>query len=502
MLIIARFTLLALLLPLLACSHLREEITIAAPEPAHSEAKPTSATLATGTAEARFGLKFAPVEFTPPQVGHAVLPNGITLDHYADPAVPMVTIVLRVGVGSVHDPAGKVGAAEMTATVLRNGGTAAMPGDMLDRELDARGAELTATSDREETWLRLSVLEEDLAWGLKVMADLVANPAFPQAKLDEARGQEIQMLQQRLDVPREIASALFPQLVYGEGNPWGWTTTQATLQALTIEDLRAIHAKFYVSGNFKLGLSGAITWEQAQAESAATLGKLQAQPFVPQELAKVPVTETTRIFLVERPITQNAVYFGHEGVNRFTPDKFPLRVFNSVLAGGFTSRLFKEIRSNRGLAYAVHGRAGEGTDKGVFFNVALTKAPSSAEALNLMLDINRDLTQNPPGTEEVEIARQSDVNSFVFFFDTSEGVVRQKMTLDAQGYPEDYLGTYVSKLSAVTPQEVQQAAARNLHLDRITVLIVGQVDAALRKELEGMGPITTITEEELRGKWL
>ncbi|MCL5269788.1 MAG: hypothetical protein M1457_04370, partial [bacterium] len=110
--------------------------------PAHGDA-PATATVATGSAEVRFGLKFALEEFTPPAVSHATLDNGMTLDYYAERDIPLVTVLVRVGAGSVDDPPGKVGAAAMTADVWRNGGSASLSGDELDRQLEDRGALLT-----------------------------------------------------------------------------------------------------------------------------------------------------------------------------------------------------------------------------------------------------------------------------------------------------------------------------------------------------------------------
>lgn len=456
----------------------------------------------TGSAEARFGLKFKPVDFKPPQVSHTELANGITLDFYAEPTIPLVTILVRLHVGSVNDPAGKAGAASMAAEVIRNGGSRTVSGDELDRQLENRGAQLSADSNREETWFRLDVLKEDLDWGIKILLDLLTHPSLPQAKLDEARGRALVDLRQRLDVPSKVARVVYPQLIYGHGNPWGWTETENTLNSLTLADLQAIVGKFYLPANMKLGLSGDVTWDKAQVVAGETFGKIPKREFAQVKLPPAEPVTQSRVYIVPRPTTQNVVYLGHEGVQRFDPQKFPLKVFNNVLSGGFTSRLFKEIRSDRGLAYAVYGQMGEGSQRGIYLNVALTKVESSGEALGLMKKINEDLRRVAPSPREVDLAKQSDINSFVFFFDTAEKIVRQKMTLDAFGYPPDYLATYTDKLKSVTSREVQLAAEQKLHPERVIIMIVGQVNAPLRKELEKIGPVTEIKEEELKAKWL
>jgi len=456
----------------------------------------------TGTAEARFGLTFEPVQFMPPPVHHLTFENGIMFYHRPERTIPLVTVLVGIRAGSVNDPPGKVGLASLTAEVLRTGGSAALDGDALDVALESRGAQLSAESDEEMTWIRLSVLPEDAEWGLGVLRDLLTAPAFPQPRLEEAASRFAVALRQRLDVPMNVAQALFPQLVYGKGNPWGWTATEATLAAITPADLHAFHERFYTAGNLRAAVIGDLDREEAERLMRSTLGQLPAEPAPEIDLPAVEPVQSSRVYIVPRDVTQNVIYFGHEGIGRFDERKFAAKVLNSVLAGGFTSRLFKEVRSNRGLAYSVFGRLGEGTVAGLYFNVAMTRVEATSETLGLMLDINEALTQAPPSAEETQLAIQSDVNAFVFFFDTSEQIVRQAMILDEFGYPEDYLETYVDRLKGVESEQVRQAAAANLHLDRLVVLIVGKVDEDFRRELERIGPITEISDEELRAEWL
>ncbi len=463
----------------------------------------TAAAPASGTAEARFGLQFDPVEFNPPAINHAELENGITIDHYGESEVPLITVLLSVRAGSVNDPEGEVGTALLTAETIRTGGAESVPGDELDRELDAHGAQLEASADREQTIFRLSVLAEDLEWGLGLLHAIVTKPAFPAERFEENRGRHLVDLRQRLDVPRDVAQALYPQLIYGKGNPWGWTMTSRSLAAIDIAKLQAFHSRWYQPARMKLGFAGYVDYELARFLASKTFGRIPAATTDVPELPEVEPIAQTRVHVVPRPITQNVIYAGHEGISRFDDDKFAVKLFNAVLSGGFTARLMREIRSDRGLAYAVFGMLGEGTRRGIYFNVAMTKVESTSQVLGLMLGINRDLTAEPPTPAEMELAKQSEINSFVFFFDTAEKLVRQKMTLDMFGYPEDYLNTYVDNLEAVTGDEVRAAAAEELHLDRIVILIVGAIDDPLRAMLEKTyGPVTTITEEQLRADWL
>lgn len=456
-----------------------------------------------GTAKGRLGLDFKPVEFTPPKVNHAMLPNRITLDHYEEKEPALVTVLVQVGVGSVQDEPGKAGQAAMTASVIRTGGSTVTPGDKLDLLLDQHGAQMEVDTDRERTIFRLSVLRPDLEWGLSLMAELLTKPALPGGKLAEAVARRKVDLRQRLDVPGDVAQALFPQLVYGYGNPWGRTQTPKTLDAVTTADLRAFYSKYYRPSLMKLGMSGAVGFDEARRLAQKTFGPIDGDTTRSLALPGVEMINASRVYVVPRETNQNVIYIGHLGIKRFDPMKFPVKLLNGVMSGGFTSRLFSQVRTERGLAYSVYGNVGEGTVRGVFFNYALTKVESTMEVIDLMLRIDRDLQEAPPTPAEVRLARESDINSFVFFFDTAEKIVAQQMRLDSFGYPQDYLETYLEKLRGVSGEDIQKAASEHLHPDRVIVLIVGAVDDPLRAKLEKeIGPITTISDEELKEKWL
>ncbi|MCE5229675.1 insulinase family protein [bacterium] len=456
-----------------------------------------------GTAEGRFGMKFKPVDFTPPKVSHATLANGITLDYFGEKEPGLVTVLVQIAAGSVLDAPDKVGLASLTASIMRTGGSARTPGDKLDLLLDQHGAQMSTETDRERTVFRLSVLPSDLEWGMSLLAEILTDPALPQSKLTESVGRAKVDLRQRLDVPSDVARALFPQLVYGYKNPWGWTQTPKTLDAITTSDLRAFYSRYYRPSLMKLGMTGAVSFGDAKKLGEKIFGSIQEpKPELPPPPKVEPIAKSI-VYVVPRETNQNVIYLGHLGIDRFSPLKFPVKLLNGVMSGGFTSRLFSQVRTARGLAYSVYGNVGEGTVRGLFFNYALTKTESTWDVLELMLRIDRELQQAPPTPAEIQLARESDINSFVFFFDTAEKIVTQKMRLDSFGYPADYLDTYLKNLRGVTGSDIEKAARETLHPDRIVVLIVGTVDAELRKELETqIGPVTVITEKELTEKWL
>ncbi|HXU11232.1 MAG TPA: insulinase family protein, partial [Candidatus Binatia bacterium] len=174
-------------------------------------------------------------------------------------------------------------------------------------------------------------------------------------------------------------------------------------------------------------------------------------------------------------------------VGRFDPDKFAIKILNFILGeGGFTSRLVKEVRSTRGLAYSIGGGVGLDSDRGLFQVSGSTKAGSTVEAIDLVRTILKQM-RDPGATEqEVKEAKESSVNAFVFSVDGTVPYMHAYLFYDFYGYPPDYLQTYRDNLSRVTREQVVQAARKHLNPDRLVILVVGN-DKGFDRPLASLG---------------
>lgn len=194
------------------------------------------------------------------------------------------------------------------------------------------------------------------------------------------------------------------------------------------------------------------------------------------------------IYLVDKPdMTQAVVLIGHLGLNRHDPDNVELEILNFIYgSGGFNSRLMREVRSNRGLAYATYGYMGLGRDKGTFSNFVQTKSQSAAEAIKVIREIMEDITKNPVKTEELETAKKSTQNSFVHRFDSALSVMLEAISLKLFGYPEDYLEKYIPRIKKVDAAKVLQMAKRSMNPRRLVILVVGK-KVELLEQLKALG---------------
>ncbi|RPI97228.1 MAG: insulinase family protein, partial [Candidatus Aminicenantes bacterium] len=174
------------------------------------------------------------------------------------------------------------------------------------------------------------------------------------------------------------------------------------------------------------------------------------------------------------------------------PDQYKLEVLNNIFGGGgFTARLMKQLRSDRGLTYGIYGGVMDGRDRGPFMVASQLKAAQFVEALGLVKDIVRDLQTNLVSDEEIETAKNSIINSFVFNFEQKNQVMSQVMTLKLQGYADTYLDTYIDNIRKVTKQDILDAAKKYMDPAKMIVVVVGD-EKKFDKPLASVGTVKTI----------
>jgi zinc protease len=194
-----------------------------------------------------------------------------------------------------------------------------------------------------------------------------------------------------------------------------------------------------------------------------------------QKVAPLPEPQAPALWVADKTLPQTTVLFGQMGIDKNDPDLQALQVLNFILGGGgFNSRFMREIRSNRGLAYSVYSyfRIGRRLP-GLFLAGAETKNASVDEVVGLMREQMAALRETPVTAEELALAKNSLINSFVFAFEDSHEIVTRAMRLDFYHYPADYLTKYRERLAAVTADDVLAAARRHLHPEQQTVVLVG-----------------------------
>lgn len=417
-----------------------------------------------------------PLEFKPVRPKRVVAKNGMIVHLLEDHELPLVYLRAVVRCGSYLEPDDKLGLTDLVGTVMRTGGTEKMTGDKMDEELEyIAGAVETFVSD-ESGGATMNVLKKDFDRGLEIFADVLTRPVFDQKKIDLRKNSLMEGIRRRNDNPADITRREWRRLVYA-GHPFARISTLKTVESITRQDLVDFHRKYFFPNNVILTATGDFKEDELLAKLDAAFAHWKPRdekvPFVPD----LPLKVESSLNHVQKKIPQTNIRMGHLGVPKTDPDWYALEVMDNILgSGGFVSRLMREVRSNRGLAYSVNSVLTGGRSRGVWLAVCQTKVASTVETMTLMRDIIKGMQEKPVTPEELKIAKDSILNSFVFQFTSSYGIVSQQADLEYTGLPADWLETYRDKIAAIDAEAVMAAAKKHLHPDKMTIMLVGDKD--------------------------
>lgn len=445
-------------------------------------------------------LTFEPIEFKPPTPEKRVLSNGMTLYLLEDHELPLFNINGLIKTGNIYDPADKVGLASMCASVMRTGGTVSREPDALNEELESMAASVEVGMSLEYGSVSLSTLAEDIEKGLEIFADVLRNPAFREDKLTLRKQQSIERIRRRNDNPFPLALRNFSALLYGTDHPFGWYSEIEGIESISVEDLKAFHAKYFQPDNMMLAITGDFDTETLVAQIEKVFEGWKATKIAFPNVPTVDEVRKPSVNYIFKDLNQTVILLGHLGIKRTPdfPDYFALRVMNDILGeGGFTSRLMREVREKHGLAYAVGSmmQTSYYTNPGEWLAYSQTRADKTAEAISLIVDVVKGLRDTPVPEAELQRTKDSLINSFVFGFESSSQIAFQQMILDYRGYAPDFLETFTANIAKVTVADVQTVAQKYLHPDALTIVAVGNKEI-FDRPLDEFGEVNEIKIEQ------
>lgn len=432
-------------------------------------------------------LRYPPLQFDFPEVAVDRLANGARIYLKEDHELPLVNLSLMVEGGSIYDPLDKTGLSELFGQALATGGSGEMSADAVEAELEGMAAGLSVNSGFYGYTINLSVHRRDLKRSLEILTELLRDPRFDQQRFELARQQMLDGIRRQNDEPSAIANRILDDALAG-GHPLGTAPTAETVNAITRNDLVRLHERYFHPANFWFALSGDIDSGNVKREIESLLGDWPAGEALVREFPILPDAPGGKVMLAEKDVPQTTILMGEVGISKDNPDQYALQVANYILGGGgFNSRMMREVRSNRGLAYSVYSYFQVGRYlPGFFIAGSETKSESTNQVVELMIELIRQMRSQPVSAEELELAKQSLINSFVFAFDNTHAVVARKVRLDYFGYPRDYLEAYQQRISAVTVADVLRVSQQYLHPEQLQIVLVGRSNS-YADVISGMG---------------
>ena len=411
-----------------------------------------------------------------PEVHRQTLPNGIQLFLLEDHELPLIRFSGLIRTGSIYEPADKIGLAGITGQVLRTGGTEERTGDELDELLESMAASIETGIHIDSGMISASALKENVDTVLELIADVLMSPAFRAEKITLAKMQQRSVIARRNDQPGDIATREFDKLIYGPNSVYARHPEFATIHRIKRSDLIAFHKQFFAPNNFMLAVWGDFTTADMSAKIEKAFAAWEKKPiqFSDPPSVKYGYPRTVNV-IAKADVNQSNIIMGHIGGTRKDPDYFPLLIANRILGSSFTGRLFNNVRSRLGLAYSVYGiYTANYNYPGVFYVGCQTKSESTLQAIEAMTQEVVKMTQAEVTDQELALAKDSFLNSFVFNFDTKGKIVNRLMTYAYYGYPPDFLQTIKGRVEQVTKADVLRVAKKHYHHDKLQTLVVGR----------------------------
>ena len=421
--------------------------------------------------------------------------DGVRMIHVENADAGMVNVDVILEAGSWHDPAGKEGLANLTASMLLRGTRTRTYQQIMDAVNDL-GATIDTEARKEFMAVSLDVMPRHLDAVVAILADILAASTFPDGEFKKERDLALEDLKNLRDDDEGLARYYFGRFLY-QGHPLGRPTMGllTTLRALKADDCRTYYRAHARKGNVIVALSGAIDEVAARRIVIAVTKGISAGAREDVPVPPPPRNHGVRVLVVDKSDrTQTQVMMGHPSLSWIDPDHVALSVGNTAFGGTFTSRLTREIREKRGWSYGAGSMITSGRTFGTLAIRFFPSVKDTAPAVALALDLMRDAATKGLHDDEVAFARNHMANQFPFRFETERKRSEEILANEVFGRPEDFLDRFVERVRAETPASVNRALRRWLWPDDAVVVVVGpaqQLVPALTK-IPGVTNVQTV----------
>ncbi len=432
------------------------------------------------------------LKFTPPQAERYVLPNGLIVYMLEDHTLPSVRISALVRTGSQYDTADKAGLASLTASSMRAAGTAKYKADDLNARLEFIGADIEAELSLEEASLNAVCLSKNLPEVLDMTAEILQRPAFEEAKVKVEKDGMIDGIKRRNDNPQTMVYREAYRRFYGLNHPYSFRPEKAGVESITVEDMKAFHSSFYRPNRTILAVAGDFKAAEMKDALAKAFGQWEKTDAPLPEIVAPALPSGRQVFYISKQLPQAPMVLVQPGPKRRHPDQEAMYVANAVLgSGGMGSRLFTEVRTNKGLAYSVYSMPIRTNTVGSLMAFCGTKNKTVGVALDEIIRQIQGMRNAAPGADELARAKDGIVNSYVFRFSTPMSVLDDRMSNEYYGYPDDYVEKYPSYIAAVTADKVLEVSKRWYNPDAALIFVSGDA-AQFDKPLSSYGTVATV----------
>ena len=408
-----------------------------------------------------------------PTAYETILPNGLTVIVVQDSRLPLISYRLAFRTGDAHDPKELPGLMDMLTGLLTEGTETRTSREIAD-EVARLGATLQAGANSDYTTVAASSLTIFGDNVLELLADVALRPVFPASEVELAKRNTKESLKQQRAQPSFLAGEMVAQVMFGE-HPYHVTApTPESVDATTRERLVEFHRATFVANNAVLFIAGDVQQNSILQQVDNLFGSWQPGN-LPSDDFPGPPQRTSRVaYIIDRPGSAQAnIVIANTGITRTSPDYFPMLLMHTVLGANASSRLFMNLREDKGYTYGAYSSLDARRTAGTFRSTAEVRTPVTGDSLKEFFDELNRIRDEPVTEKEIGDAKSYLTGVFPLRLETQEGLVDQLLQIKMFGLPEDYLETYRSEIQAVTIERVLEVARKYVNPDEAAIIIVG-----------------------------
>ena len=426
-----------------------------------------------------------------PQIAQSRLPNGLTVWVVKRGGYPRVAVKLAVRGGSAADPKEAPGISDLLADTLKEG-TTTRSSRQIAEELQAVGAEVAANATADALYVTATGLGSGAPKILEIVADVARNPTFPAAEVELAKGNALQALEAQESTPEYHARKALARAVYGDHPYHVIGATRETLKGATVDQLEKEHARRFRPEGSLLVVVGDVDAAAVTAAVNRFFGTWKATGEAPAPTPPSPAAGPRRLLVVNRPgSVQSQILMGRPVVTVTDPDYYPLLVANTICAGSFGSRLVENIREDKGYTYSPRGGV-QARQKGGLLTVQadVRNEVTGASLLEMFYELDR-MGATMPSAEELSRAKRYQAGLYLLRNQIQGSVAQTLASNWVNGLPPEALGEFVTKVNAVTADQVHEAGRTYFPSAQQTVVVVGD-EPKVRAELRQFGDAAVV----------
>lgn len=416
-----------------------------------------------------------------PKPFETTLPNGLQVVIVEDPRLPLVSYRLALRAGDVNDPADMPGLLDMV-TGLLNEGTQRRTSKQIADEVARLGATLTAGANADYSTVAASALSMYGSEVLDLLADVVLNPTFPESEVKLAQQNALQGLQQQRSQPGFLANERMAQVLFGQHPYSVVSATPESINAMSHDRLLAFHRQMFVPNNSVLIVVGNVRRDEVLRRVNDLFGKWAKGRTDTRQFPQPPARTARALYIVDRPGSAQAnIIIGNPAITRTSNDYFPMLLMNVVLGANASSRLFMNLREEKGYTYGAYSELDARRLAGSFRETAEVRTPVTGASLKeFFYELGR-IRDEVVSEKEMRDAKSFLTGVFPLQIETQEGLINRLVQIKMYDLPADYLQTYRDRINSVTAADIQRVARQYVQPDRAAIVIVGDASAIMEQ---------------------